>query len=304
MCAVDGFLVMNFRKRSRGPLGHVERKGEGMAILPKSESPVAVITGASSGIGKALALELTARCYRLTLGARRMDKLQDVADQCRKLGGEVLAVATDVTVQAQVEALVKAATDAFGRLDVMVNNAGKGLFSRVQETTPQQMRDIFDVNFLGVFHGCLAAIPVMIAQRSGHIMNVASVVGKRGTPYHGAYSATKFAVIGLTESMRVELKPRGIKVTAVCPALTDTEFFESSARGVAAKQSFAKLRRMMPAEEVAKGMADAIGKNRPEIVFTFGGKLLAVMSALFPRAADAMMARYFADITQRIERST
>ena len=166
------------------------------------------------------------------------------------------------------------------------------------------MRSIFDVNFFGVFYGCLAAIPVMLAQKQGHIMNVASVVGKRGTPYHGAYSATKFAVIGLTESMRVELKPHNIHVTAICPALTETEFFETSERGSAAKRSFAKLRRMMPAADVARKMADIVGKDKPQIVFTFGGKLLAAMATLLPRATDAMMARYFVDISQQIEQDS
>jgi short-subunit dehydrogenase len=269
-----------------------------------NESPVAVITGASSGIGKELAFELARRGYRLVLGARRTDKLEAVAQQCRQLGGQAIALPTDVSVQVQVEALVRSATGSFGRLDVMVNNAGRGLFSLVQETTPEQMRSIFDVNFFGLFYGCLAAIPVMAAQKHGHIMNVASVIGKRGTPYHGAYSATKFAVIGLTESMRVELKPCGIKVTAVCPALTESEFFETSERGPAAKQSFAKLRKMMPAADVARKMADTVGKNKPEIVFTFAGKLLAAMSALFPRAADAMMGKYFEDITERIAKNS
>jgi short-subunit dehydrogenase len=268
-----------------------------------SNSSVAVITGASSGIGRALALELSRRGYRLALGARRTDRLEEVARQCRQAGAQVVTRTTDVTLQEQVQALVKAATDEFGHLDLMVNNAGRGLFSLADETTPQQMREIFEVNFYGLFYGCLAAIGPMLAHGGGHIMNVSSVLGRRGIPYHAAYSATKFAVVGLTESMRVELKGRNIKVTAVCPALTESEFFESSQRGSAAKQSFAKLRKMMKAEDVAAKMADIVGKDRPQLIFTFGGKLLAVLSALFPRLVDRMMGRYFADISKRIEES-
>jgi NADP-dependent 3-hydroxy acid dehydrogenase YdfG len=187
---------------------------------------VAIIAGASSGIGWETALAYARKKWAVVLAARRADRLEELAQRCRREGGEALAVPTDVARQEQVEALVARAAESFGRIDVMVNNAGFGLGGRVHEISDRQMRDIFDVNFYGVFYGCKAVAPVMIRQRSGHIFNVSSVIGKRGTPLNGAYCATKFAVAGLTESMRVELAAWNVRVTLVCPGLTDTEFFD------------------------------------------------------------------------------
>jgi len=263
---------------------------------------VAIVTGASSGIGRQTALALARRRYAVVLAARRVDKLQDVAGMCTEAGGEARTVRTDVADEAQVDALVQAAVEQFGRVDVMVNNAGHGVHARVAETTDRQMRRIFDVNFFGVFYGCKAVAPVMVAQRSGHIFNVSSVIGKRGTPFNGAYCATKFAVCGLTDSLRVELKPHDVKVTCVLPGLTDTEFFERVEGGThRSKSSFEWLRQMQPAERVARRIAATVGKDKPELVFTVGGRLLIRLSAIWPRLADAMMKVYHDDMIGRVQ---
>jgi len=254
---------------------------------------VAIVTGASSGIGEATALALSRRGCAVVLAARRADRLEEVADACRRAGGEARVVATDVSDPRQVDALVAAATDEFGRLDVMVNNAGRGLRARVHETTDRQMRSIFDVNYYGVFYGCRAAARVMVRQRSGHIFNVASVIGRRGAPFNGAYCATKFAVVGLSEALRVEMRPYHVRVTVVCPALTRTEFFqhvEGHARG--AGTTFARLRGLTPARAVGRKIARTVGKATPEIVFTPGGKFLAILAVLAPAAADRIMGVY------------
>jgi len=262
---------------------------------------VVVVTGASSGIGMETAEAFAGRGYAVVLAARRAERLAEVADRCRAAGAEALAVPTNVADRRQVEALVARAVEQFGRLDVIVNNAGFGLFARVHETDEQDMHAIFETNVFGVFYGCKAAAAVMIPQRSGHIFNVSSVIGKRGTPFHGAYSATKFALCGLSDSMRVEMLPYGIRVTCVCPALTATEFFQHSKRGQAAQSSFQKFKGMMPASAVAKKIVAAVGKNRPEIVLSAGGKMLALMAALSPRLTDAVMKRYYVDITKRLQ---
>jgi short-subunit dehydrogenase len=260
----------------------------------------AIVTGASSGIGMETALALARRSYAVVLAARRAQRLEQVAQQCRSIGAVALTVPTDVSDPRQVEALMARTVEQFGRVDVMVNNAGLGLFARVHETNEQDLHALFETNFFGVFYGCKAVAPVMIRQRSGHIFNVSSVVGKRGTPFHGGYCATKFAVCGLTDSMRVELRSYGVRVTCVCPALTATEFFEHSPRGQAARSSFQRFKGLMPASAVAKGIVAAIGKNRPEIVFSAGGKMLALMAALSPRLTDAAMKLYYADLTKRL----
>jgi short-subunit dehydrogenase len=268
----------------------------------RNQPRVAIITGASSGIGAACAYELARRGYAVALAARREDRLRQVADQCSRLGSpQAIVVPTDVAQESQVQALVDGVAGRLGRLDVMINNAGYGLFARVDETTTEQMRQIFEVNYFGVFWGARAAAAVMVRQGFGHIFNVSSVLGKRGSPYHGAYSATKFAIMGLSDAMRVELRCRGVKVTAVCPALTETEFFELSDRARAAGSSFTEFKGKTPARVVARRMAGAIGHGKPEIVFTFGGKLLALLAALSPRLVDRMMLLYHRDLARRLD---
>ena len=262
---------------------------------------VAVVTGASSGIGEHTAYALARRGCAVVLAARRLDRLQQVASRCRDLGAPAMAVAADVAVRPRVEALVRAAVDHFGRVDVMVNNAGYGLFASFEQTTEQQMRAIMEVNFYGVFHGCQAVIPVMKRQGGGHIFNVSSVVGKRGSPFHSAYCATKFALCGLGDCMRVELKRDHIRVTTVCPALTDTEFFERSPQGRGARRSFERFRGLTHPAVSGRKIAASVGKNRPELVFTWGGKFLAKLAALSPRAADAIMGVYYRDLVRRLE---
>ena len=170
----------------------------------------------------------------------------------------------------------------------------------MHELEEKDLRDLFEVNFFGLFYCCKAVAPVMIRQRSGHIFNISSIIGKRGTPFHGAYCATKFAVCGLSDSLRVEMKPYGIRVTTVLPALTDTEFFQHSRRGKAAQSSFRRFKGLMPASAVAKKIVSAVGKNRPEITLSAGGKLLVLMSAFWPRLTDMAMTLYHNDLMKRL----
>jgi NAD(P)-dependent dehydrogenase (short-subunit alcohol dehydrogenase family) len=252
---------------------------------------IAIITGASSGIGRATAIAFARRGYLVVVSARRIEKLQEVADACRSAGGEAVVTAADVADRMQVDELVASTVRKFGRLDVMVNNAGFGLRARVHETSDEQMREIFDVNFHGLFYGCRAAAPVMMRQRSGHIFNVSSVIGKRGSPFNGAYCATKFAVVGLTDSLRVEMLPYNVRVTCVCPALTDTEFFDA-ARGGASGKTMQRFRGLTDPRIIGRRIAATVGKTRPEIIFTAGGKLLAVLAAISPRLTDKLMKIY------------
>lgn len=272
-----------------------------------SQQQSAIVTGASSGIGMETALALAARGYNLALAARRQDRLTAVAQRCKEIAAasgqsiEVLALPIDVAVEEQVQGLVDRTVESFGRLDVMVNNAGYGIFARVEQMSDEEMRRIFDVNFFGVFYGARAAAKVMKRQRSGHIFNVSSVIGKRGTPFHGAYSATKFAICGMDDSMRVELRPFNVHVTTICPALTKTEFFDSSVHGSTAKSSFVRIKGMTEPSVVAHRIVRTIGRHKPEIVFTLGGKFLVLVSQLWPSLADRMMKIYYDDLAKSIK---
>ncbi|MCL2700716.1 MAG: SDR family NAD(P)-dependent oxidoreductase [Phycisphaerae bacterium] len=267
---------------------------------------VAIITGASSGIGEETAVALARRGYHVVLAARREEKLRQVAERCTQAASqrghaiEAVVHVTDVADREQVRSLVADTEKQFGRLDVMVNNAGYGLFARVVEISPQDMERIFQVNFHGVFYGCQAAGEIMMRQRHGHIFNVSSVIGKRGTPFHGAYCASKFALVGLGESLRVEMASYNVRVTTVCPALTATDFFVASARSRAAGSSFQKFKHLTPAHVVGEKIARAVGKRKPEIVLTAGGKFLTLLAAFCPGLTDRLMKFYHDDLVKRL----
>ena len=263
-----------------------------------SEQRVAIVTGASSGIGWHIARQFARKGHSVVLGARRQDRLEELARHCRQEGAAALVVPTDVADRSQVFALVDAAVDEFGRLDVMVNNAGYGLYSAVADIDDNDMRHMMDVNFHGLLAGCQAAARVMIPQGRGHIFNISSVLGKRGSPMHGAYCASKHAVNGLSDSLRVELAPCGVRVTCVCPGMTETDFFVKYPGGEQASSAFATLRTRMSPEKVARKVVAAEGRNVPEMVLTAGGKTLVAIASLSPRLADWMMERYRRAVTR------
>ncbi|MGP8026595.1 MAG: SDR family oxidoreductase [Acidocella sp.] len=184
---------------------------------------VVVITGASSGLGAAAARRLAARGARLALGARRVDRLEALVAELRAAGGEALAVPTDVTDPAQVQRLVDAAVATFDGLDVIINNAGLMPQSPLERRRIDEWDRMIDVNIKGVLYGIAAALPVMQAQKRGHIINVASVAGHKVRAGGAVYSATKHAVRVISEGLRQEVKPYNIRTTVISPGAVDTE---------------------------------------------------------------------------------
>lgn len=184
---------------------------------------VVVIAGASSGLGEATARHLSALGATVVLGARRLDRLQALAEQLAAQGGQVLALATDVTDHAAVAALVDAAVAKYGRIDVMINNAGLMPHSPLERLKIADWNQTIDVNIKGVLYGIAAALPHMQRQKSGHMINVSSVAGRLVRPGSAVYAATKAAVLMISEGLRQEVKPYDIRTTVISPGAVATE---------------------------------------------------------------------------------
>lgn len=221
---------------------------------------VIVITGASSGLGEATARLLSAQGATVVLGARRLDRLQTLADALNKAGGKALAIKTDVTRHAQVKSLVDAAVNTFGRIDVMINNAGLMPHSPLERLKIEDWERMIDVNIKGVLYGIAAALPPMQAQKGGHIINVSSVAGHKVRPGSAVYAATKHAVLALSEGLRQEVKPYNIRTTVISPGAMDTELIDSVTEADVA----AGLRKLydiaLPADAFARAVAFAISQ--------------------------------------------
>jgi 3-oxoacyl-[acyl-carrier protein] reductase len=191
--------------------------------MPRLQGLVAAITGAGSGIGRATALEFAREGARVLIADVQRDAAEETTSQVRALGGQAECVQADVTRYEQVQAMVQTAVERFGRLDVLLNNAGVPQVFTPLEDTPDEVFDrIFAVNVKGVFYGCRAAIPQMQRQGGGVILNMASTAGIRPRPGLAAYNASKAAVITLTKTLALELAPHRIRVVSICPVATDT----------------------------------------------------------------------------------
>jgi NADP-dependent 3-hydroxy acid dehydrogenase YdfG len=187
---------------------------------------VVVITGASSGIGKATALRLSQEGAKVVLGARRKDKLEILTQQIIQLGGEAVYSETDVTKKEDLLKLVKTATDAFGRVDVIINNAGIGQLSRIDELDILGWEEMIDVNLKGVLYGIAAVIPIFKQQKSGHIINIISTSGIKIVPMQGVYAGTKNAVRTISEAFRQESNGE-TRITGISPGVVKTDLAES-----------------------------------------------------------------------------
>jgi len=191
------------------------------------EGKVVVITGASSGLGEATARLLSAEGASVVLGARRADRIDALAKELTQSGGKAIAVPTDVTDHAQVKRLVDAAVQTYGRVDVIINNAGLMPHSPLERLKIEDWDQMIDVNLRGVLYGIAAALPHMTAQKSGHIINVSSVAGHKVRPGSAVYAATKTAVRVLTDGLRQEVKPYNIRTTIISPGAIATELIDS-----------------------------------------------------------------------------
>ena len=234
--------------------------------MAKLDGKVAVITGASSGIGEATTETLAAQGATVVVAARREERLDDLVERIENSGGRTLAVSCDVTDEDQAHALIRRSEEEFGRVDILVNNAGVMLLSRVGKGLTDQWRQMFEVNVLGLLYTTDAAIEVMKRQGSGHIVNVSSLAGRKVTrDTSGVYAGTKHAVGAISEGLRMELLEENIRVTIIEPGAVETELTDHIT-DEEAKEGLSGLLELdiLQAEDVANAIAYAV--TQPERV--------------------------------------
>ena len=262
-----------------------------------------IVTGASSGIGKALALQLSMEGACISLAARNAEKLENLAKECRSLGGQAIPAPTDVTNQEQCHKLIKATIQEFGRIDMLINNAGFTLVGKLEQLPDLDLfQQVMAVNFNGVVQCTYYALPYMKDTR-GRIVNVASLGGKLAIPYNTAYIASKFAVTGFSDSLRMELRNDGVSVTVIFPYWVVTEFHErmldkdGQARGPGGRAIYTE--KMMTAEQCAEIILRAARRRQREVVMG-PGKVATWLKLIAPSLMDKIIIeRFFKPVVER-----
>ena len=259
-----------------------------------------LITGASSGIGHDLALAFAKMGAKVALMARREALLETLADEIAAAGGEALPLAADVTRRADVRDAVDRTLASFNRIDVLINSAGIAIPGRVETMPPEDLERMMSVNLMGTLHTMQAVLPSMRAAGAGSIVNIASLAGRRGMPPLGAYCATKSAVVGLTEALRVELYGSGIRLSLVMPGVIDTPMVrvgasstQSTAQKESGKDPFKLLLDSLPAmptQWVTWAVIAAVVFGLTEVDVPPGAVVMEKIAALFPSLTDAVLA--------------
>jgi len=272
---------------------------------------VVLITGASSGIGRDLALAFAKMGAKVAMMARRKSLLDALADEIIAAGGDALPLAADVTRRTEVRDAADRTLAHFGRIDILINSAGIAIPDRVETMPPEDLERMMSVNLMGTLHTMQAVLPSMRAAGAGSIVNIASLAGRRGMPTLGAYCATKFAVVGLTEALRVELYGSGIRLSLVMPGVIDTPMVHgaSDIQSVAAAAGNVPLKLIpdslpaMPTQWVTWAVIAAVVLGLAEVDVPPGAVVMEKIAALFPGLTDAVLAlgtRLFDWATRRI----
>ena len=257
---------------------------------------VTIVTGASSGIGRALALQLAGQGAKLSLAARRTDLLEQVATESRSLGAEAIAIPTDVSDEAQCKALVWKTIEKYGRLDLLINNAGLAVVALLEDLPDLSLfKHTMNVNFYGAVHCTYYALPYL-KQSHGRIVTISSLGGKAALPYNTPYIASKFAMHGFFDSLRMELMQYGVSVTTICPSWVVTGFHEAQmdkngvSKGARGRAIYSK--RTMSAEHCAEITLRAAARRRREVLMG-PGYLAAWLNLIAPGLVDWIAVNIF-----------
>lgn len=253
-------------------------------MIRKLSGTIVVITGATSGIGRETAREFAATGATVVIAGRRKDRLQELVGEIETKGGQALAVPTDVSDQSQVEELINTAIRHFGRVDVLVNNAGVAIASRFEQMALEDFRRLMDVNFWGAVYACRAVVPQMRKQRGGVILNVSSIFGKRGMPFETAYCASKFALAGFSEALRAELMSENIDVCTIFPGAVETEIFDAAANNTGLElPGFVPK---FPAKQMAKLIVQTARFPQAEVIAAIDAQAINLTRTVVPTLMD------------------
>lgn len=255
---------------------------------PHFTGRVVIITGASSGFGLATARAFHRAGATVVLAARNADRLQQTATELRD---RALAVPCDVTNRADVDRLIAATVEKFNRLDILINNAGCSLIAPFELIQLPDARQVFETNFYGTLNCIQAALPVFQRQHSGHIINIASLAGLRGIPNSSVYSASKAAIIALSDALRIELHSAGICVTAICPSRTNDTDFIANAKKYGPIGVY-KIPGNFTSDQVVAAILDAAAHPKRLVVLPFHAKLMHVVNKFAPRLIDTQLAKH------------
>lgn len=258
------------------------------------KNKVVIITGASSGIGRALAKEFAAKGAKLSLGARRTEMLEELKIELP--GTEILISKTDVSKEADCEALIEKTVQHFGKIDVMINNAGISMRALFEEVELDVIRQLMDVNFYGTVYCSKYALPYLLKTK-GSLVGVISIAGFVGLPGRTGYSASKFAIRGFLDTIRIENLKKGLHVLVAAPGFTASEVRKAALTSDGSKQGETPRNeeKMMSAEECARHIVKAIEKRKRELILTFvEGKLTVFLGKFFPSLLDKLTYNHMA----------
>jgi dehydrogenase/reductase SDR family member 7B len=256
---------------------------------------VVLITGASSGIGKALAVAFAAKGSKVMMGARSLEQLTEVGEEIRKAGGTVAWTKLDVTVQQDCEQFVEAAVKAFGRVDILINNAGISMRALFQDLEVGVIERLMQVNFFGTVY-CTKAALDEIVKNKGSIVGISSIAGYRGLPGRTGYSASKFAMHGFLESLRTELLKKEVHVLLACPGFTESNIRKVALKADGSQQAETPLNesKLMSAEEVAAHIYNGVIRRKRTLTLTTQGRLTVFLNKWLPKFMDRMVYNHFA----------
>ncbi len=254
------------------------------------KNKVVIITGATSGIGKALAYEYSSHGADLVLGARSLDKLEEIKKDLEAKGTNVIICQTDVSIEADCKNLILTAKENFNRIDVLINNAGISMRALFEDASLDVIRQLMNINFWGTVYCTKYALPYLLESK-GSVVGVSSIAGIKGLPARTGYSASKFAMNGFMESLRTENLKKGLNVLVAHPGFTASNIRNTSLKADGSQQGDTPRNegKMMLAEEVAHHIYLAVKRRKNKIVLTSEGKLVSLLSKFFPKLLEKLI---------------